>query len=75
MLWTIIPVETVMAGLDNFQPQYKELTWKNKTLLVEPQGMAEAKVIRIISSDPLDYLNPQLQPGQIIKLKENQPVF
>ncbi|NLZ38368.1 MAG: hypothetical protein GX893_02010 [Firmicutes bacterium] len=74
MLWTIMPLNTVLAGLDSFKPQYKEVRWQNNILLVEPLEMNKAKIIRIISTNPFDYLNPHLQPGEIINLKSDQPV-
>ena len=68
MLWTIIPLAAVMAGSDEFQPTYTEISWKDSTLLVEPQGMNTGKVVRIISTNPLRYLDPEIQPGNIINL-------
>jgi len=69
-----MPLNTVLAGLDSFKPQYKEVRWQNNILLVEPLEMNKAKIIRIISTNPFDYLNPHLQPGEIINLKSDQPV-
>ena len=73
MLWTVMPLESDMEGSDTFSPTYAELSWKTAALLVEPLGLGRARVIRIISSNPEDYLNPQIQPGSIIPLKNNQP--
>ncbi len=69
MLWTIMPLEAVMEGSGSFQPSYSEIPWQNGgTLLVEPVGPDRARVIRLISTDPNHYLNPDLQPGNVIGL-------
>jgi hypothetical protein len=74
ILYTIVPVEVVMEGSDSYQPVYTELPWKGGgTLLVEQCGISSARVVRLISSNAVDYLDPALQPGSIIEFKaENQ---
>ena len=72
MFYTIMPLEVVMEGSETFEPVYSEMSWKNGgTLLVEEMGQNQAKVVRLISSDPLDYLDPAVQPGCIIEFKGN----
>jgi hypothetical protein len=67
MLYTVMPLEMVLDGNETFQPTYTEIPLKNGgTLLVEETGQKTAKVVRLISSDPMDYLNPVIQPGSII---------
>jgi hypothetical protein len=67
MLWTVMPLETVLAGHETYRPSYREISWKNATLLVEEAGRDTARVIRLLSTDPLHYLDPQVQPGTIIR--------
>jgi hypothetical protein len=68
MLWTVMPLEMVMDGSESYQPVYTELPWKNgATLLVEAVGLNSARLVRLISTNPKDYLDPALQPGSIIK--------
>ena len=70
MLYTIMPLDVVMEGSESYEPQYTEMAWKNGgTLLVEEMGQHQAKVVRLISSDPQDYLDPTIQPGCIIEFK------
>ncbi|HZK23771.1 MAG TPA: YlzJ-like family protein [Oscillospiraceae bacterium] len=73
MLWTVMPLEMVMEGSDSFAPTYTEISWQESTLVVEPLEMNTARVVRIISTNPEDYLNPQVQPGSIIQIRNNQP--
>lgn len=65
-----MPLEVVMEGSDSYQPKYSEIPWKNGgTLMVEETGQNQAKVVRLISSNPADYLDPAVQPGCIIEYK------
>jgi len=68
MLWTVMPLEAVMEGSGSYQPSYSEIPWHNGgTLLVEPFGPDSVKVVRLISTDPNHYLDPDLQPGKVIE--------
>lgn len=69
MLWTVMPTELVMEGHETYRPAYAEMPWKNGTLLVEETGQNTARVVRLISTDPMDYLDPAIQPGSIIEHK------
>jgi len=70
MLWTVVPLDVVMDGSETYQPLYAEMPWKNGgMLLVEAVGLRSARVVRLISSDPNDYLDPALQPGSMIEYK------
>lgn len=69
MLYTIMPLEAVMEGQESNLPTYTEMLCKNGTLIVEALSMNSARVVRLISSDPMDYLNPSMQPGSIINFK------
>ena len=65
-----MPLELVMEGSDSYEPVYTEMPWNNGgTLLVEEMGQNQAKVVRLISTDPQDYLNPAIQPGCMIEFK------
>jgi hypothetical protein len=70
ILYTIVPLETVLDGSDNYVPLYSELPLKNGgTLLLEQCGQNSARVVRLISSNPGDYLDPKLAPGSIIEFR------
>ncbi|NLP36623.1 MAG: hypothetical protein GX357_03095 [Firmicutes bacterium] len=68
MLWTIVPLSLVMEGSETFTPQYKEIKRNNAIIIVEESDHSAAKIVRVISTNPSDYLHPALQPGSIIKL-------
>ncbi|BCV21158.1 YlzJ-like family protein [Moorella sp. Hama-1] len=65
-VYSPIPPELIWEGMDNFCPQRQELKVGEVTLEVEPLGFNQARVIRLISTDPADYLNSPYQPGCII---------
>lgn len=74
MLWTVMPLETVMDGIERYQPVYSEIPWKNGgTLIVEKLDSDCARVVRLISTNSIDYLESSIQPGTLIQYKaENQ---
>jgi len=68
ILHTVIPVETVMANMEKVEKQeLKEIRQGRITMLVEVTGPFEGRLVRLISPDPQDYLNPDYSPGQIIR--------
>lgn len=62
ILHTIVPLHLVLEGHDR-QPQWVEVEVQGRTLLVEPVSAAHGRVVRLISSNPADYLRPEWQPG------------
>lgn len=68
LLYTPIPVEQVLEGIDK-KRDYKEIDIDGVKLLVEPLGLDKAKIIRIVSSNPKDYLNPKISPGNILEFE------
>lgn len=61
-LYTPMPLEAVY-GWENKTPQYQELEMGGAKLLVEPMGMDKCRVVRLISTNPADYLRNEFQPG------------
>ncbi|MGI6576384.1 MAG: YlzJ-like family protein [bacterium] len=66
ILYTIIPIDTIMEGLGQIQPEYEEISINGITVLVEQLGLTEGRIVRVISTDPQDFLNPSFQPGTMI---------
>ena len=64
-----MPLNVVMDGSESHQPIYKEIPWKSGILLVEETGQNTVRVVRLLSTDPADYLEPAAQPGRIIAYK------
>ena len=68
--YSIYPLEMVLEDYDNFEVKYDELILPDSLkILAERIDQEDVKVVKIISTDPQDYLRPELQPGKIIKAK------
>ncbi|MEK3886917.1 YlzJ-like family protein [Bacillus sp. FSL K6-3431] len=67
ILHTIIPAELIFPEKqENFSKQIT-LTRNGVPMIVEQSGHMY-KIVRIMSSDPADYLNGDLHPGTIIPI-------
>lgn len=66
MLYTVMPIEDVLEGLTEDPPATAELSLGGITLEVEPLGNFQARVVRVLSTDPRHYLEAQCQPGAVI---------
>ncbi|NLJ59432.1 MAG: hypothetical protein GX338_00615 [Firmicutes bacterium] len=67
ILYTVLPIEAVLEGLEH-ERSFIDLQLEGLTITVEPISMEEAVIVRVISTDPSHYLNPQLSPGTKIRL-------
>lgn len=62
ILWTVMPIELVFAEQESATP-YEEVEYAGTKLMVERLSPTEGQVVRVISSNPDDFLNPKYQPG------------
>lgn len=67
ILHTIVPLDIVLQGIEDYQPSYSEVEIAGVKMLVEQTGLDQGRIVRILSTNPEDYLNSSLQPGRIIK--------
>ncbi len=67
ILYTPMPMELVLEGMFKENPPYRELEAGNVKLLVEPLGLDNCRVVRLISTNPMDYLRSEFQPGTEMK--------
>ena len=67
IIYSVMPMEMIMKDMDNTQYQFQETEIDGVQMVVEhlPQT-AEAKIVRLLSPNPQDYLNPKFMPGQTI---------
>jgi len=72
LLYTLVPLEQIFDedDMDN-KPRKKRRTLEvGKVMLeVEESNDAEYEIVKLISSNPADYLNTKYQPGNKIALK------
>ncbi|WP_067931314.1 YlzJ-like family protein [Alicyclobacillus kakegawensis] len=62
LFWSIVPFGAVMSELDEVSP-YSECDFQGVHLLVTPTGTGKARIERVLSPCPQDYLRPDLRPG------------
>ncbi|MFZ5814323.1 MAG: YlzJ-like family protein [Bacillota bacterium] len=67
ILWSVVPMELVTEGMQPPMPPRAELVVEGRVLQVVPEGDGSATLIRLISADPADYLDPRFQPGVRIR--------
>lgn len=68
--WSIIPLEAAFAGWDdpaNERP-IETIEYHGVQMEVTAIGFRKARIHRLLSPIPADYLRPELAPGQIITL-------
>ncbi len=81
MLYTIVPIEDIFSGAwdaggnrgagltaEGLAAPPVELPLGGRRLIVSPQPDGSARLVRLISTDPADYLDPRWQPGAAVSL-------
>ncbi|WP_021167650.1 hypothetical protein SOV_19070 [Sporomusa ovata DSM 2662] len=64
VLWTIMPMEILLS--QEYQPNYEEIEYAGTKMLVEKTADNEYRIVRILSTDPRDYLRNDIQPGAVL---------
>ncbi|NLY31035.1 MAG: hypothetical protein GX047_10465 [Firmicutes bacterium] len=72
MMWTIIPPEVVWEGVEERPKDLMELSWQGVQVLVEPMQFGQGRIVKILSTDPRDFLRPELAPGSVVDLLPNE---
>lgn len=68
IIYTPLPIELILEGIDKEGPAYQEIEVNGVKLLVEQQAVDSCRVVRLLSSNPMDYLKNEFQPGTELKL-------
>ncbi|WP_353928496.1 YlzJ-like family protein [Desulfofundulus kuznetsovii] len=62
-------LELVFEGLEEMQhAPTREVSIGGVPVLIQDTGPGEGRVVRLLSTDPLDYLRSDLYPGAVVKL-------
>ena len=71
MLYTIVPYDQVWDELDESVSgnESQEVTIQGCVMQVIPIDSGSGSVVRLLSTNPDDYLNPALQPGSVVLLR------
>ena len=68
-LYTTMPLEAVLQGMNSDYTRLTELQWQGRTLLVERISTSEVRIERLLQTVCLnDYLDEQYQPGSILSI-------
>ncbi len=68
ILYTPMQLELVLEGFDQTKyPEYKEIKYKGVPVLVEKTDSGEQKIVKLLSTDPADYLKQEISPGSLIE--------
>lgn len=67
IIYSVMPMEAIMKGMDETEYNFTEAEIDGVKMVVEyvPQT-TEARIVRLLSPNPQDYLNPRFMPGQKI---------
>ncbi|MGI6092336.1 MAG: hypothetical protein GX348_06580 [Veillonellaceae bacterium] len=68
ILWTVMPLELVFGQQDVSIP-YEEVEYAGIKMMVEKMPSNQCRVVRILSSNPMDYLRSDIQPGVILSYR------
>ncbi|WP_425060923.1 hypothetical protein SCACP_16840 [Sporomusa carbonis] len=69
ILWTIVPEEAIFVNQNQSIAAYEEIEYSGQKVLVEKVSAKEFRVVRLLTTNPSDYLRNDLQPGTIITYK------
>jgi hypothetical protein len=65
-IYSIMPDEQIFAGMDEMQDPVEEINLHGMIMQVQPINERQARIVRLISPNPQDYLNPAYAPGEVI---------
>lgn len=69
IIYTIAPIEEVLKGFgEESVREVLKVEIGGIPVLVERTSSTSGQILRILSSDPQDFLNPTLQPGTLVHL-------
>lgn len=67
ILWSIIPSDVILSNLTtNSEPVYEEVEYSGMKCIVEKVSSSQYQIVKLLTTDPMDYLRSELQPGTTI---------
>ncbi|GAF63593.1 YlzJ-like family protein [Alkalihalobacillus trypoxylicola] len=68
ILYTMMPHEQVFSNDEQSYTQYVTLPVKDGHLIVEKVNHSDYQIVRLLSTNPMSYLNNEYTPGTIIQM-------
>lgn len=69
IIWSIIP-DKLLLETEPPPIAYQEIQFRGTKVLIESLENEQARIARIISTDPADFLRMDLQPGVVLQRKQ-----
>ena len=67
--YSVIPMEVIFEGYDSYAPQFVDIDQDGVKMQIEPLSGYQARIVRLYSCNPQDYLNEHYAPGNIISYR------
>lgn len=67
-LYTEVPMEQILEGMDKLE-HLMEMEYQGITMKLRPLDGQRMELVRIISPNPQDYINPAYTPGTVVHLQ------
>jgi len=64
ILYTPMQLELVLEGIEDMKhPMIREVELNGIPAVVEDKGFGQGKLVKLLSTDPKDYMDPNMIPG------------
>lgn len=63
IVYSVLPDEIVFKDMEDYTPQYTDIEVGGLRMQVEAISGHKARIVRLYSTNPQDYLNPSYAPG------------
>lgn len=72
IIHSTVPAELIFAEFDRLEQQkLREMEIDGVSMIVELTGDNAGRIVRLLSPNPQDYLNPRFAPGNSITFRPN----
>lgn len=69
MLWTVMQEDAIMEGVDKIKAA-EDYMYENRHILGYPTTTGKVCIVRVLSSNPNDFLDPRFTPGNLVNAKK-----
>lgn len=67
VIWTVMPDEFIFSDFQpDCAPEREEVKYQGVSLIVERISTRQCRIERLLTTNPADYLRPELQPGVVL---------
>ena len=73
--YSVIPIEDIFQDYNKFAPVYEDIELNGCLMQIEPLSGYQARIIRLYSCNPQDYLNEKYAPGTMISYRPHMGTY